>query len=111
MTYHRRKNINIVEFNNEFASTDLILHPPKSLPELLDSYDSVPHSTLDKHAPLITKLSKPHKPSPWYTPALLGLKFARRHLERKHVSNHSDYKILRTSTNQYHKLIAVLKDN
>ena len=82
-----------------------------SLPELLSSYDSTLRSILDKHAPLITKFSKPRKPNPWYTPALLALKSARRHLERKYISTHSvqDYKILRTATNQYHKLIAHAK--
>ena len=39
------------------------------------------------------------------------LKSARRHLERKYISTHSveDYKILRTATNQYHRLIAHAK--
>ena len=110
-TFRRTKNINIIEFNNDLVSFDLILHPPISLPELLDSYDSTLRSTLDKPAPLITKLSKPRKPNPWYTPALLAVKSARRHLERKYISTHSDsdYKILSTSTNQYHKLIAHAK--
>ena len=107
-TFHRTKNINIIEFNNDLASSDLILHSPTSLPELLDSYDSTLRSILDKNAPLITKLSKLRKPNPCYTPALLALKSARRHLERNCISTHyvSDYKILHTATNQYHKLIA-----
>ena len=111
--FRRTKTINIIEFNNDLASSDLILHPPISLPELLDSYDSTLLSILDKHAPLITKVSTPRKPNPWYTAALLALKSARRHLERKYISAHSvsDYKILRTATNQYHKLIAHAKDN
>ena len=110
-TFRRTKNINIIEFNNDLTSFDLILHPPISLPELLDSYDSTLRSILGKNAPLITKLSKPHKPNPWYTPALLALKSARRHLELKYIFTHSvsDYKILRTATNQYHKLIARAK--
>ena len=65
----------------------------------------------NKHASLITKLSKPHKSSPWYTSALLALQSTRRHLERKYISTHSasDYKILCTITNQYDKLIARAK--
>ena len=63
-TFHRTKNINIIEFNNDLASSDLILHPPISLPELLDSSDFTLCSILDKHVPLITKLSKPCKPKP-----------------------------------------------
>ena len=35
-----RRTKNIVEFNNDLASSDLILYHPKSLPESLDSYDS-----------------------------------------------------------------------
>ena len=83
----------------------------KSLPELLDSYNSTLRSVLDNHAPLITKLSRPHKPNPCYTPALHALISARHHLERKYISTHSasNYKILLTATNQYHKLIARAK--
>ena len=89
-----------------FASSNLILHPPNSLPELLA--DSKLRSILDKHAPLITKLSKPHNPNPWYALALLALKSARRHLERKYISTHSaaDWKVLITAISQYHKLMA-----
>ena len=61
-TFHRTLNINIIEFNNDLASPDLILHPPTSLPELLVSYDSTLCAILDKHAHLITKFSKPRKP-------------------------------------------------
>ena len=110
-TFRRTKNNNIIEFNNVLATSNLILHPLTTLPELLDSYDSTVRSILDKHAPLIIKLSKLRKPNPWYTPALLALKSARRHLERKYISTHSvqEYKILRTETNQYHELIARAK--
>ena len=106
--FRRTKNINVIEFNNDLASSDQILHPPTLLPELLNSYDSTLRSIFDKHAPLITKFSKPRKPNSWYTPALRALKSARPHRERKYISTHSvqDYKILRTATNQYHKLIA-----
>ena len=112
ITFRRPNNTNIVEFNNDLASSDVILHPPASH-ELLDIYESTLRSILDKHAPLITKLSKPHKPNPWCTPALLAVKSARRHLNRKYISTHSasDYTYLRTPTNQYHKLIARAKDN
>ena len=48
ITFHRTKVINIIKFNNELISSDLILHPPTSLPELHDSYDSTIHSILDK---------------------------------------------------------------
>ena len=91
-----RKNINIVKFNNDLASSDLILHHLTSLPELLDSYDSTLCSIPDKHAPLITKPSKPHKPNPWYIPALLALKSACHHLKCKYTSTHSNKPISRT---------------
>ena len=70
-------------------------------------------SILDKHAPVITKFSKLHKPNPWYTPALQALKSARHHLECIDSSSYSisDYKTLRTATNKYHKLIACAKRN
>ena len=106
-TYRPTKSINIIEFNNDLASSDLILHPSTSLPKVLNIYGSTLRSILDKHVPLITKLSKPRKPNPWYTPDLLAPKSAPGRLERKYISTDSvqDYKILRTATNQYHKLI------
>ena len=98
----------ISEFYNNLASSDVILFFSTPLIELLYSYDSKRRSILEEHLPLIAKFSNPDKPKPWYTPALLALKSARRQLERKSISTHSasDYTILRTTINHYHKLIA-----
>ena len=86
--------INIIEIDNDQASSDLILQTPSSLLELLETYDSI----LDKHAPV-------HKPTPWYTPTLLALKSACCHLRNIYSSSlsTSEYKILCTTTNKYHK--------
>lgn len=102
------QQIIIVEFNNDLTSSKLILHTAKLLPQLLDSYDSILHSILDKHASLIFKFYKSHKLNPWYMPALLALKSVCHHLEHEYISSHSalDFKILCITTKKYHKLIA-----
>ena len=78
ITFHRTKNNNIINLNNDLASSDLIIHPPTSLPELLDSCDSTLRSVLEKHSPLFTKLSKPRKPNPRYK---FRLYLSKRHAE------------------------------
>ena len=110
-SFRRINSINITDFTNDLASTNLIKQPPQCLSQLLLDYDSTLRSILDKHAPIITKLCKSRKSNPWFTPALLAFKTIRRHLERIYIASHSpsDYKILRTPSNRYNKLIALAK--
>ena len=91
----------------------LITNPPNCLPGLLDLFFATLRSLLDHHAPLLTKINKSSRtaPTPWITPEILSLKSARRRLERTYIASHSifDLKLLLSSTNCYHKFIAVAK--
>ena len=110
-SFRRISSINITDFSSDLAFSSLITNPPDSLPQLLNLYDITLRSLLDKHAPTITKLSIPHQPNPWFSPAILLLKRARRKLERIYIKTHStiDLNILRSASNHYNKLIAIAK--
>ena len=81
---HFTKNINIVDL----VSSNLILLPHILLPELLVSNNSTQQACSFKL--MLLKLSKPQKPNPWYTSALLAFKSASRHLERKYISDNKN---------------------
>ena len=86
-------------------------HPPKSLGSLLTAYNTTLSSLLDKHAPVITKLTRRQSPSnPWFTPALRAFRSTVRHAEnlwkRTHAADWSCFKSLR---NKYHNLILAAK--
>ena len=67
-------------------------------------------SLLDNYAPLLTKTNKTSRtaPTPWITTEILNLKPALRRLELTYIVSHSitDFKLLRSATNHYHKLIS-----
>ena len=103
------------KFINDLNSSPLT-NPTSCLPDLLDSYFVTLHSLLDHHAPLLTKTNKPSRsaataPNPSITTEILSLKSARRHLECTYIASHStfDPKLLRSTTNHYHKFIATAK--
>ena len=101
------KAINVTQFSRDITLSRLITHPPSSLNELVDCYNTILTGILDKHAPLKTKTVKPKSSSPWFTSSLSKLKSARRQLERLWSRSHSalDFKLLRSATNHYHAAI------
>ena len=72
-----------------------------------------PSLTIRSSRPLLTKTNKSSRtaPTPWITPNIFSLESARRRLERTYIASHSifDLKLLRSSTNRYHKFIAAVK--
>ena len=77
------------------------------------TYFSQPFAHYSIITPLLTKTNKSSRTAstPWITPEILSLKSARRRLERTYIVSHSifDLKLLRSSTNRYHKFIATAK--
>ena len=85
-----------------------IIDPPKSLGPLLIAYNTTLPSLLDKHAPIVTKLSRRHYPSnPCFTPTLRAFRSTLRHAENlwKHTDSAVDWPSFKSRRNQYHKLI------
>ena len=65
------------------------------------------YSIITPHLLTKTNKSSHTAPTPWITPEILSLKSSRRRLERTYIASHStfDLKMLRSSTNRYHKFI------
>ena len=80
--FRHLKSINIIEFSNDSASSDIIL------PYLNYSKtcDFTLYPVLHKQAPVITKFSKLYKPGLWIT-TLLALNSDCRRLERIYSSS------------------------
>jgi hypothetical protein len=111
VTYHSIKSVNIEKFKQDILSSSLIMHPPTKLSDLVDCYNYILSSIVDKHAPVKTKFISLKPANPWFTPALNKLKHACRSLQRVWLRSHSveDLKLLRTATNHYHAAITNAK--
>ena len=114
-TYRRINTIDYPKCIDDLNSSPLITNPPSCLPDLLDLFFTTLRSLLHHHAPLLTKTNKSSRTAstPWITPAILRLESARHRLERTYIASHSifDIKLLRSSTNRYHKFIIAAKSN
>jgi len=104
-------SINVPDFCHDILTSRLITHPPTTLSDLVDCYNSTLSSLLDTYAPLKSKVFRAKSPNPWFTPLLRKLKLAKRHLERIWSRSHSsdDLKNLRSATNHYHAAIIKAK--
>ena len=77
-------------FISDIQSSRLITNPPTSLGSLLISYNTILSSLLDKHAPIISKLSKRRtKPNPRFTSTLHAFRSKVRHAETVYKHTHS----------------------
>lgn len=88
ITYRSLKKIDCVRFTRDISQTTLHSHPDQwendaNAPALLDEYNSVLSSLLDKHAPVKTKVLPLRDQSPWYTDELRSAKQERRQSERR----------------------------
>ena len=110
-SFRRIKSINIPDFISDLSSSDLILSPPSILEDLVNLYNTTLTLILDKHAPLITKVTHSPKLNPWFTPALKVLKKTRRKLEHKWKSLPSlaNLTAFRKANNTYHNAIIAAK--
>ncbi len=112
LSFRRFHSMDFDTFLYDLQHSPLITNPPQSLGSLLISYNITLSSLLDKHAPIITKLStRTSKSNPWFTPALRAFRSTVRHAENiwKRTHSASDHSIFRCLCNQYHKLILSAK--
>ena len=68
-------------FKADIQNSDLIRYPTTNATELGLQYDSVLHTLINLHAPLVTKKISIKPPNLWMTPAVLASKRYRRWLE------------------------------
>ena len=88
-------------FKSGIQNSDLIRYPTTNATELGLQYDSVLHTLINLHAPLVTKKISIKPPNPWMTPAILASKRYRRCLE--HVWRNNPTALIRSRlTRQTH---------
>lgn len=109
-SFRRIAAINIDKFIADIEKSDLILHPPPDLGNLVECYNTTLRNLLDQHAPLITK-TRCHPPNPWYTPALRSFKILCRKAERAWLKskNNIDWNHYRKILSDYHTKITTEK--
>jgi len=103
--------ISITELFHDILSSCLITHPPSTLSDLVDCYNSTLSQLLNKHAPLKSKITRTKPRNIWYTLALKKLKLPKRHLDRIWSRTHSfeDLRNSRSATNYYRAAIIKAK--
>ena len=74
-------------FKADIKNSDRIRYPKTNATELALQYDSVLHTLINLHAPLVTKKISIKPPNPQMTPAILASKRYRRYLERVWCKN------------------------
>ena len=80
--YRKLQSINMEAFKADIQNSDLIRYPKTNPTELALQYDSVLHTLINRHAPLVTKKISIKPPNPWMTPAILASKRYYRYLDR-----------------------------
>ena len=65
ISYRKTKSIDIQSFKNDLQKSALCQHTPDSLDELVNLYNTTLSSTLDAHAPVITKTIRSRPLVPW----------------------------------------------
>ena len=101
-------SLDVGSFLTDLKSFQLITDPPKSLGPLLSAYNTTLSSLLDKHAPIVTKLSRRQSPSnPWFSTTLRAFRSTLRHAENisKHAHSDAEWSFFKSLRNQYHKII------
>ena len=79
--YRKLQSINMEASEADIHNSDLFRHPKTNATELALQYDSVLHTLINLHAPLVTNKSSIKPPNPWMTAAIRASKRYRRYLE------------------------------
>jgi len=110
--FRRLHSIDTDSFLSDLKSSQLITNPPDSSDCLLTAYNSTLSSLLDKHAPVITKISnRKSKSNPWFSHPLRAFRTTLRHVESvfKRTPSALDWSKFKFLRNRYHHLILDLK--
>ena len=80
--FRQLHSIDVGSFLTDLESSQLISDPQKSLGPLLSAYNTTLSSLLDKHAPIVSKLSRRQSPSnSWFSATLRAFRSTLRHAE------------------------------
>ena len=80
INYRSLQSINMEAFKADIQNSDLIRYPKTNATELALQCDSVLHTVINFHAPLVTRKISIKPPNSWMTSAILASKRYRRYL-------------------------------
>ena len=80
--YRKLQSVNMETFKADIQNSDLIRYPKTNATELAQQYDSVLHTLISLHVPLVSKKTSLKPPNPRMTPGILASKRHRRYHER-----------------------------
>ncbi|XP_072033093.1 uncharacterized protein [Amphiura filiformis] len=82
-TYRKLKMINHVDFDCDIRNSELITNPKTDLSGLINQYNEILCSILEKHAPLKSRTVTLRPRNPWYNDEIADAKKKRKRLERR----------------------------
>ena len=82
ITYRAVNKINLAQFKNDLAKSDLLTSTCSNTASLYQLYHTTLSSLLNKHAPIKTRICSSRPKEPWMSEAILVEKRKKRQLER-----------------------------
>jgi hypothetical protein len=111
ISYRRVKDIDVEAFKKDIMKSNLITHPADNIEDLVTQYNTDLMTTLNIHAPLMTKTVSLRARPPWYTDTIRAAKQSRRKAERRWRSTklviHLD--LYKEESNKVNRLCSVAK--
>ena len=81
--YRKLRSLDMESFLSDVADCPLVIDPSSDLDHLVQQYDTLLRSIMDKHAPVKRRVVTIRPAAPWYTNEVSVEKRKRRRLERK----------------------------
>ena len=108
MTFRRIKDIDLCALSDEISSSDLCTNTQDTLSDLVTCYNSTLASSLDRHAPLITKTIPARPLVPWFNDDIKEVKKKqRRKAERRwrRTGLEADLRVYKATKNNTNSLM------
>ena len=82
-TYRNLKSVNIDQLRSDLMDSELCVNPPSDLENLVSCYNTTLSDTLDRYAPLKTRVVSVRPRLPWFDEDIREAKRARRKAEKR----------------------------
>ena len=107
VTFRRIKDIDLRALSDEISSSDLCTNTPDTLSDLVTCYNSTLASSLDRHAPLITKTIPARPLVPWFNDDIKEARKQRRKAERRwrRTGLEADLRVYKATKNNTNSLM------
>ena len=107
MTFRRIKGVDLRALSDEIFSSGLCTNTPDTLSDLVTCYNSTLASSLDQHAPLITKTIPARPLVPWFNDDIKEARKQRRKAERRrrHTGLEADLRVYKATKNNTNSLM------